>query len=49
MQYQVSADLLQAIVNILNETPAKVSFNVLKAIDILVAEQSKPKEEKKDD
>lgn len=47
MGYKISAELLQAIVNILQETPAKISFKVLSEIDSLV--KSQPQEEKKND
>lgn len=50
MEYKIPADLLQAIVNILQEAPAKVSFKVLQAIDELTRQQSEvkapPKQEK---
>lgn len=41
-EYKVSAELLQAIVNILQEAPAKVSFKVLQAIDLLIQQEQPP-------
>lgn len=49
MEYKINAELLQAIIGLLEQMPAKQSFQVLKALDILVYQQSQKKEEKKND
>lgn len=41
-QYQVSSELLQAIVNVLQELSAKVSYPLLKEIEKVTSEQNVP-------
>lgn len=42
--YTIPADLLQAIVNVLNEQPAKVTRSMLNAVEHFCGEQDKAAE-----